>query len=169
MRKILYKFLKVGTSQTWWLFLLSFGKPVSLNCHSFFNPWFDFRPGPHEYLIDAGNPLHYFDSKVHVKPVWNKQQNPCSMRVQHQAGWKDRLCLAWEASVPHWGRRFFQEALGEGEWHRDRMWRHMPNLETWSLSEPELQVFTWSWSMSASPVITMRFSILVSDIPPFTV
>ena len=28
---------------------------------------------------------------------------------------------------------------------------------------------TWSWSMSASPVMTIRFSILVSEMPPFTV
>lgn len=28
---------------------------------------------------------------------------------------------------------------------------------------------TWSWSMSQSPVMTMRFSILVSDRPPFSV
>ena len=47
----------------------------------------------------------------------------------------------------------------------------MQNLENiyGSISEPEPQDFTWSWSISASPVITMRFSILVSDIPPFTV
>lgn len=28
---------------------------------------------------------------------------------------------------------------------------------------------TWSWSMSASPVMTILFSILVSEMPPFTV
>ena len=28
---------------------------------------------------------------------------------------------------------------------------------------------TWSWSMSQSPVMTIRFSILVSDRPPFNV
>jgi hypothetical protein len=28
---------------------------------------------------------------------------------------------------------------------------------------------TWSWSISASPVITILFSIRVSEIPPFTV
>lgn len=31
------------------------------------------------------------------------------------------------------------------------------------------KVLTWSWSRAASPVITMRFSIRVSEIPPFTV
>lgn len=29
--------------------------------------------------------------------------------------------------------------------------------------------FTWSWSMSESPVMTMRFSMRVSDWPPFSV
>ena len=32
-----------------------------------------------------------------------------------------------------------------------------------------LLVHTWSWSMSVSPEMTMRFSILVSEMPPFTV
>lgn len=32
-----------------------------------------------------------------------------------------------------------------------------------------LGIPTWSWSISASPVITILFSIRVSEIPPFTV
>lgn len=42
------------------------------------------------------------------------------------------------------------------------------SLSLWQ-SMHRLAHATWSWSMSASPVITIRFSILVSEMPPLTV
>lgn len=38
-----------------------------------------------------------------------------------------------------------------------------------SWAKPGYSAPTWSWSTSSSPVIMMRFSILVSENPPFTV
>jgi len=50
--------------------------------------------------------------------------------------------------------------------------RNMWNSGCWILggwTENSPQLYSWSWSMSASPVMTILFSILVSDTPPFTV
>lgn len=53
-------------------------------------------------------------------------------------------------------------------WTEDQQWRDVfkTNERSWMHHGGKL---TSSWSMSQSPVMTMRFSILVSDRPPFKV